>query len=50
MSQKRQAIYFKETTTEKEPAKDWISSLKDISKAKEFWSIHKEEVSNGKGK
>lgn len=47
MSQKRQAIYFKDTSTGKEPAKEWIRSLKDnLGKAKILTRIERAENGN----
>lgn len=47
MSQKRQAYYFKDTATGKEPAKDWISSLKDrMGRAKILTRIERAENGN----
>ena len=47
MSEKRQAIYFKDTTTGKEPAKDWIQSMRDnMGKAKIFTRISRAEDGN----
>lgn len=47
MSQKRQAIYYKDTKTGKEPAKEWIISLRDqMGKAKIFTRIERAEYGN----
>jgi putative addiction module killer protein len=47
MSQKRQAIYFKDKTSGKEPAKEWIDSMKDkMGKAKIFTRISRAENGN----
>ena len=47
MSQKRQAIYFKDKTSGKEPAKEWIDAMKDkMGKAKIFTRIGRAENGN----
>ena len=47
MSQKRQAIYYKDTATGKEPAREWITSLKDnMGKAKILTRIERAESGN----
>lgn len=47
MIQKRQAAYYKDVSTGKEPAKEWISSLKDImGKAKILTRIERAESGN----
>ena len=47
MSQKRQAIYFKDETSGKEPAREWIETMKDkMGKAKIFTRIGRAENGN----
>lgn len=47
MSQKRQAIYYKDTATGKEPAREWIHSLKDkMGKVKILTRIERAEGGN----
>lgn len=47
MSQKRQTIYYKDKTSGKEPAKEWIDSMKDkMGKAKIFTRIGRAENGN----
>lgn len=47
MTQKRQANYYKDAATGKEPAKDWINSLKDnMGKAKILTRIERAESGN----
>lgn len=47
MTRKRQAIYFRDAETGKEPAKEWIRSLKDnMGKAKILVRIERAENGN----
>ncbi|MCB0361972.1 MAG: type II toxin-antitoxin system RelE/ParE family toxin [Bdellovibrionales bacterium] len=47
MSHQRVAVYYRDRTTGKEPAREWLESLKDrVGRSRIFARIHRAEMGN----